>query len=144
MAYATIDDLYLMYGETNVKNLLVDEGDLTPFTQGLKNASSQIDGYLNKRYKTPLKAVPDIVKEWTCSIAYYKRSLEYGSGLTEEKRKRYDDIFKYLKDIAKGDANIPELENESGETTKPEGVLSIMLDGNNSSRVISRRNMNGL
>ena len=142
--YASIKDLHDTFGETNIKNLLVDEGDDTPFIQGLKNASSEIDGYLNKRYKTPLKVVPNIVKEWTCTIAYYKRSLEYGTGLTEEKRKRYEDIFRYLKDIAKGEANIPELENDQGQTEKPDGIVSIIVDKNNPKRVITRRQMNGL
>lgn len=145
MAYATLDELIATFGEHNLSPLLVDEnGDLSPFNQWLENASSEIDGYLNARYKTPLKLVPSIVKEWTCSIAYYKRSLEYGTGLTEEKRKRYDDIFKYLRDIVKGMATIPELENAEGEPTKPEGKVALILDENNPSRVITRRAMDGL
>lgn len=145
MAYATLDDLIKTFGEHNLSSLLVDDnGDLSPFNQWLDNASSEIDGYLNARYKVPLKVVPSIVKEWTCSITYYKRSLEYGDGLTEEKRKRYDDIFDYLKDIVKGIATIPELESKEGVSTKPEGRIALLLDDNNPSRAVSRRSMNGL
>ncbi len=144
MAYATLDDLYQTYTGGEVKKLLPDKEDPRPLIRALENASSEIDGYINKRYKTPLKTVPAIINEWTCTIAFYKRSLEYGKSLTEERRKRYEDIFRYLTDINNGKATIPELENKEGGTEAPKGKGQIKLIQDRRSRLFSRRTMEGL
>jgi phage gp36-like protein len=141
MSYATPEDIYAIYGEANVKQLLNNKADTSPLLRALKNASSEIDGYLNKRYRTPLVTVPALVNEWACIIAFYKMSTDYGKGLSEERRKRYDDIFKYLLNISAGKAVIPELEGEDGEIVAPEGKETIKLADSNNRRAISRRQM---
>ncbi|MFL1781463.1 DUF1320 domain-containing protein [Candidatus Hepatincolaceae symbiont of Richtersius coronifer] len=142
--YAEIVDLYLMYGENNLKQLLHDKANISPLNRALENASSEIDGYLNKRYKTPLLHVPNLVKEWVCIIAFYKLSTDYGAGLTEERRKRYEDIFRYLKDIAKGDAEIPELNNQEDTNLKPQGKDNTIQISCPNRRLITRLSLRRL
>lgn len=147
MAYAELKDLQEIYGNNEILKLLPNKEDTSPFVRALESASSEIDLYISKRYKTPLTEVPAIITEWTCAIAFYKRSFEYGTGLTEERRKRYDDIFVRLADISTGKGTIPELDkqNEEGETeTYPKGKKHVELMQDRRSRIFTRRTMEGL
>ncbi len=149
--YATITDARLFYSNNEI-NILINNKDGTTneeaLEKALKSASSEIDIYLSRRYKTPLfkeyDVIPEIVKEWTVIVAVYKRSRELDK-LTDEKRKRYEDIIATLKDIAKGVANLPDEGKIPVDPENPnieEGKYSAFLEG--SPRLFNRKTLRGL
>ncbi|MFL1781434.1 hypothetical protein ABSA28_01159 [Candidatus Hepatincolaceae symbiont of Richtersius coronifer] len=86
----------------------------------------------------------NLLKEWVCIIDFYKLSTDYGAGLTEERRKRYEDILRYLKDIVKGDAEIPELINQEDISLKPQGKENTIQISCSNQRLITRRSLRRL
>lgn len=112
MSYATIQNAKDLYGEEYVLQS-VDrdsngEPDTTSLTNAFAQASSEMDTYLGVRYSVPLSSpVPEIVKQFCVDIAIYKLSSHPGGGLTEEKRKRYEDAIKWLTNLAKGVVTLP-------------------------------------
>ncbi len=111
MAYATLDDLITSFGKDAVTvRLGVDEeGNLIPdeAEHALTMASNEADMYLGVVYSLPLIAVPQTLKQIICDIAWYKLAHDQGIGLSEEKRKRYEDAIKLLQRISDGKAKLP-------------------------------------
>ncbi len=146
--YATIADATLFYSQGEIDILMNNEDGSTneeAFNRALKSASSEIDIYLSKRYQTPISkeydVIPEIVKEWTVIVAVYKRSRELDL-LTEEKRKRYEDIIATLKDIARANANLPDEGRKVEDPENPSddgGKYSAFLEG--SPRLFTRQTM---
>lgn len=110
MAYATLQDAIDLYGEDYVLvsvdrdvNGAVDDDAVTA---AFANASSKADSYLSERYSVPVTPVPDALVECVVDLAIYRLSSGPGAGLTDEKAKRADAALAWLKDIAKGLANL--------------------------------------
>ena len=148
--YATVEDAKLFYSENEIDILISNKDGTTneeAFLKALKSASSEIDVYLSRRYKTPLTleydVIPEIVKEWTVIMAVYKRSRELDL-YTEEKRKRYEDIIATLKDVAKGVANLGDLGKKpvDSENIEENGKYSAFLGG--STRMFNRKTLRNL
>lgn len=109
MAYATLQTLTDQVGIGEVilssdrdQNGVVDVGVVE---RALEDASSEIDSYIGSVYKLPINPVPGILITYSGIIALYRMSLETGS-YTEEKRKRYEDAIRWLRDVAKGVASL--------------------------------------
>lgn len=109
MAYATLQTLVDQFGIDEVtrssdrdNNQAIDPGVVE---RALEDASNEIDSYVGSIYKLPLNPVPGIVATYCGIIALYRMSQETGS-YTEEKRKRYDDAIRWLRDLAKGLASL--------------------------------------
>ncbi|NRA85782.1 MAG: DUF1320 domain-containing protein [Rhizobiales bacterium] len=67
----------------------------------LNNASSIMEGYIAKRYNTPLSSVPPLLKPYCVDIAVFE--LAAGDGLmTDDIKERYSIARKFLKDVASG------------------------------------------
>jgi phage gp36-like protein len=105
-----------LYGEdyvlTSIDRNADGSLDEDPFDSALEKASSLVDSYLAGRYDVPVAPTPPLL--------IYKCSTNAGAGLTDEKRTRYEDSIKWLKDVAKGDASIGV--SETGLTTAYEGT----------------------
>lgn len=151
MAYASVENLYSIYGKEHIDRLLPNqedgEVDTKPFEIALSNASSEIDMMLAVRYETPVAKPPAILVEWTCTIAFYKRSQDYGvGGLTDEIRKRYEDILTALKLLVKGQSNIPDFVEKDGskETVEDKVYIESNVDKTGINRLFTRRKMTGL
>lgn len=109
MSYATISDLIIQFGESEVvaitdrnRDGVVDE----PVANGaLQRASNTMDSYLVARYPLPLSVVPNQLVDLCCDIARYKL---LGSDVTETDpvRYRYKDALRTLEHIRDGKIDI--------------------------------------
>lgn len=109
MAYATLQTLVDQVGIGEVTLSSDRDGnqaiDVGVVERALEDASSEIDSYIGAVYKLPLNPIPGIVITYCGIIALYRMSLETAS-YTEEKRKRYEDAIRWLRDVAKGVASL--------------------------------------
>ena len=148
---ATIEDLKQLYSLSAI-NMLADsspngsiELDYTLLERGLINASSEINLYIGNRYNLPLLSpIPYSIREWWCVICVYKRSTEKDK-LTEERRLRYEDVIKSLKDISTGKLSIPNIKDS--ETDTGDGGNNVSSDDSDfeaQPRIFTRQKMRGL
>lgn len=110
MPYATLADLQNRYGEDAITVLADRDGDGAAdagvVDRALADADAEIDAYLAERYQLPLSPVPPLLTRLACEIAVYRLGMEAGGGLTEEKRKRYEDVVALLKRLGDGTATL--------------------------------------
>ncbi len=75
----------------------------------VKDADAEIDGYLNKRYPTPLHSPPAVINKLSKDIALYN-ILSRNGMLRDERENNYFERYKYaikfLENVAKGIADI--------------------------------------
>lgn len=139
--YATSANLTTHYGATEVLLAFDRDGDGTAdpgvIAEAITNASQEIDTYLGARYTLPLATVPAILVSVCCEIAMYRASSNCGS-VTDEKRKRYEDAVKWLKDVSKGIATLGVTEDSETAEDYPE-VSSVSEE-----RLFSRTKLMGL
>lgn len=104
MAYAVEQDIIDRYGTDELIVAADHDGDgiadAAIITQGLTDASAEIDVYVGRRYTLPLAVGIATLKKPCVDMALYHMSLP--PAVTEEKRKRYEDAIKFLKLIADG------------------------------------------
>jgi phage gp36-like protein len=107
MSYASISTLVDQFGEDEVTRSADRDqdgaADVGVVDQALKDADGEINSYIAVVYKLPLNPVPDVVVTYAGVIALYRMSLQTGV-LTDEKRQRYEDAIRWLRDVAKGTA----------------------------------------
>lgn len=100
--YATPEDLEQAIGETVLLRLSdrdrQGESDPSVIANAIARASSTIDGYVAKRYKLPLTAVPTVLNDIAITLTHYILDLEPNEGLT----KKADDARKTLLQISQG------------------------------------------
>jgi phage gp36-like protein len=80
-------------------------------TAAISSADSLIDSYLTNAVETlPLDPVPDMIKQISYDIAifYLHDRIQY-KDIPDWIRDKYDAAINFLKDVAKGVANIPGL-----------------------------------
>lgn len=99
------------------------------------NAEGEVDGYLAKRYATPVNPIPDIVKAFTVDVAIHRI---YGrrQGAPEDIEKRYSNAIRFFRDVSKGvvtlGVKVPEPENSGSQ-----------VDIQSDDRIFDRESMNG-
>lgn len=108
--YATYNDLVAKYGEDFVL-LCFDRDGIGSVNQAavdanLADASALIDTYLGTRYTLPLNPVPPILVAMCRDIAVYYGAPDAANGLTDEKRKRFDDAKAWLQAVAEGKSDL--------------------------------------
>lgn len=77
-------------------------------------ADSMIDSYLTGVVKTlPLETVPDVIKQFSYDIAIFSMHdrIQY-TDIPDWVKNKYDSAVFFLKDVARGQANIPGLTSE--------------------------------
>ncbi len=119
--YASRADVLDLYGADFVETIAAG-GDLE---RGLTDASGFCDTYICGRYPLPLAETPVGLRDVCIDIALYKIARN-GGGWTEDGRKRYEDALRWLRDIAKGDANLFSMKTQD-DTGAVSGV--ILTDG---------------
>ncbi len=106
--YATQQQIIDRYGEDAL--LEVADADLdgivdgAPVAAALQDAGDEIDVYLGARYRLPLATVPPLLTRLCVDMALYK--LSSAGALTDEKRQRYEDAVRLLREIATGRASL--------------------------------------
>lgn len=117
MAYATVADLVKLHSQQFLDSIADrdDDGNVDPETvqTALDVASAEIDSRLSVRYKLPLEEPPLIVQIAAIEIAVYRLAND-GNVLTDDIRKRYEDMVSLLKDIAAGKANLGDSDLDDG------------------------------
>jgi len=105
MAYATLADLNLAFGEEEITQLSDRDGDDSNDTNvvetKLAEAESEINSYLSVKYELPITSVSSNLKKVTCDIARY---LMHKDGATDEVVRHYKEAISWLKDIVAGRA----------------------------------------
>lgn len=123
MSYATVDDIRDLHGEKRLKRLADRDAngalDTSAVEKNLDAASAEIDSYLSRRYALPIPDnidVPDSLVICCIEIAAYRMAND-GPSLTDDIRKRYEDMRKWLEDLADGKVNlgIPEIDDDAEE-----------------------------
>jgi phage gp36-like protein len=103
MPYVTQQNLVDRFGEAELIQLTDRENtgaiDAVVLTQAIADAGAEIDGYLAGRYQLPLASTPSILVLYAGDVARYRL---YDDGATEEVRKRYEDVIKFLRLAAEG------------------------------------------
>jgi phage gp36-like protein len=138
--YASLSDATELYGDeyvvTSVDRDSDGEADTSAFGSALDKASSEIDTYLAKRYETPVSPAPEFLKQICIDIAIYRSSP--GLERTDEKRERYNDAIRWLRDVSAGKATLAtavEAEDEASEDL-PQSTAETRLFTRNSLRSI--------
>jgi phage gp36-like protein len=107
--------------------------------EAISDADGEIDGYLNKRYPTPLQNVPKIINKLSKDIAIF--NVYSRMGIDEDDREntlliRYKNAIKFLENVAKGTVDIG-IENQSKKANTSFKITS-------NTKIFSRNNMRGM
>lgn len=114
MPYATLADLQLRYGATEIVRNAAEGGlvdgpiDHDRVNTILSGASTTIDSYIGRRYQTPLSPVPDVIVDTCCKLARYDLANGGQSMPSEQMRDGRRDAIKWLESIADGRATLPD------------------------------------
>jgi phage gp36-like protein len=103
MTYATQQNLVDRFGQQEITELTdrANAGaiDAAVVAKALADADGEINGYLSSRYTLPITPVPTVLERWACEIARY---YLYEDRVTEQVKRRYDDVINSLKAVARG------------------------------------------
>ncbi len=151
--YAKVEDVRSSIQTSAINTIIKNELIKDPAEQELKvveiieraivDASSEIDGYLNKRYSTPLGNVPNVITKICKDIALYNIFLRIGikQGSAEESYyNQYKQDIKYLENVAKGLIDIGVATGEQSGTSSNIGDFRV----NSNKRMFSRQTLRGL
>lgn len=107
MAYSTLQTIVDQFGIDEVIRSSDRDADgvadVGVVERAIADADGEIDSYLGTKYQVPLDPVPGIVVTASATIAMYRLSFDAGT-LTDEKRRRYEDLIRWLRDVAAGKA----------------------------------------
>ena len=112
--------------------------DSTSVSQALTDASAEIDSYVAAKYDLPLATTPTRFVKLAVDMAVYHLSTDAGV-LTEEKRQRYDDAIRWLRDLDKG---VLSLGLEDPPSSVGGGAKLVASD--TTARLFTRSKMRGL
>ena len=108
MPYATISDMMLKFGATEMRQLSVADGDVPDQVQApriedaLSAATVLIDSYLRKRYPLPLPEPPSELNRAACTLARYDLATGGDRAPSEEMRLARKEVIAWLEGIAAG------------------------------------------
>lgn len=105
----------------------------------IRDADAEIDGYLNRRYPTPLLSPPAVINKLSKDIALYN-VLSRNGMLKDERENNYFERYKYamkfLENVAKGIADIG--------ITVPAQKANTGFKINSNQKIFSRDSMKGM
>lgn len=152
MAYSRAEDVLHMIKDDMLNAILGKEEYITDQAElheaalpcaeaAIEDADAEIDGYLCKRYRVPLTAVPKVIVKFSKDIAVY--NMVSHTGIDEGDREktvlnRYNAAIAYLTNVAKGIVDIMEDDDAASTGT---GNGSFRLSSNQ--RLFTRNNMRG-
>ena len=113
MPYATVSEYVALYGEretilfTNTENTdPAASYDPIKVEEALSDATDEVDGYISKRYATPLVSPPTIARGWVKAIARLK--LAEGTGrVPDAVKEAADRATRQLEQLAANKLNLP-------------------------------------
>lgn len=123
MAYLTVPEYVGRYGERETILLTNDEApigggtatyDAAKVEGAVDDATEEVEGYIGRRYATPLASPPRIVKGWVASIARLKLAETTGR-VSEAIKEAADRTYTQLAQLVASKLDLPVDEN----TTAP-------------------------
>jgi phage gp36-like protein len=108
MAYASIDDMVLRFGQSEIARASTPDGQevgdvvAAPVQAALNDASATADSYLRKRYQTPLDIAPVEITRTVCSIARVYLLSGGGRQASEQALHDQKEAVSWLERIARG------------------------------------------
>lgn len=136
MVNSIVDDMFPEDEEDEAQKLI----KLTEIIEAaIKDADAEIDGYLNKRYPTPIPSPPAVINKLSKDIALYNILSRKGM-LRDERENNYFERYKYaikfLENVAKGIADIG--------ITVPAQKANTGFNITSNTKIFGRNNMNGM
>ena len=113
MPYAVPSDMITRFGVAEMIRLTTPQDqDMTtvnvaPVTLALGDASDLIDGYVGKRYTTPLNPVTSSINRAACDLARFDLSSGDGRTPSEDVTNRRKETIRWLESIAAGRVILP-------------------------------------
>ena len=124
MSYAIQQDMVDRFAQTELVQLTNPDNpaattiNATVLGKALTDADAMIDGYLQGRYTLPLAVVPQALTRYACDLARY---FLYDDHASEQVQKRYDDVIKFLEQVAQGKITLG-LSSTGGEPAEADGA----------------------
>jgi len=108
--YITIDEVIKRLGDAQALQLTTStskgEIDEEKIEKQIGRAEDEIDSYCSKRYETPFSIVPELIKTYAFNLTHYYLKVDK-SGANEWTDKENKQLMLELREIAKGNKNIP-------------------------------------
>ena len=131
--YVTADAMIAKFGEREIIQLTDNEAPYQDvinhdkLNAAIEEANSEIDGWLQGRYKLPLQVIPPFLVNIACHMARYHACTQ---AIAENSpiRIRYDDACKKLKSISKGEMGLggtPAGESVPTESSSNNVILAV-------------------
>ena len=140
MAYSTQTDLLEQIDEDILIQLTddVDAGtiDADKVTRAIADADGEIDSYCGMKYPVPFTTVPPVIRKCSVDIGIYNL-YSRRKGAPEDRKTRYDNAIRFLKDVAKGLASL----GEDDPNATPGGSQAPDID--QADRIFTRDKMKG-
>lgn len=122
MPYATQADILLQLDEEVLIGLTDDAGvgsvNAATVTRAISDADAEIDAYCGTRYDVPFSAATPIIRKLSVDIAIYNLFIRRQTA-PDERKERYDNAVRFLKDVSKGAASLGENEPEAADDDGP-------------------------
>lgn len=140
MAYCSQSNLLDQISEDDLIQLTDDDDtgavDTDVVDQAIADADAEINSYCGVRHSVPFSTVPPMVLKLSVDITIYNL-YSRRRGAPDERKERYDNAIRYLKDVAKGLVTLGEDDPEStpSESSSP--------DISSNTRIFSRDTMEG-
>ena len=113
MPYSTKTGILKQISEEDLIALTDDTGtgmvDDSVVNKAIQDADGEINSYCKKKYEVPFNPVPDMINKLSVDISIYHLYSRRQNLLNESVTKRYDDAIKFLKDVARGVAEITDV-----------------------------------
>jgi len=153
MGYCTAEEVLEMLKDDMI-NAIVDDGyederekrieKITPLAeQAAADAGAEIDGYLAKRYKVPLKKTPTVIHKYAKDIALYNLVSRKGIDETDREKtylNRYNAAIAFLLRVAEGKIDI-EVSPDGGASSGSTANIGFTMES--SKRLFTRESMRG-
>ena len=124
MPYCTYNDVVTRVGATELAALADYDGDgvadAAAVNRAIADAQGDIDSYLQTKNTVPVAPVPPVLRKHCVTMAIYYLQLGANS-VTEDYRKAYDDVVKWLRDVIAGKAELG-IEPKPAESSSSGGV----------------------
>ena len=106
MPYCTQSDIEDQIEPADLIALTDDDGtgavDATVIARAVADADAEIDSYCGTRYTLPFSPVPSMIRKVSVDISIYNLHSRRSLKVPEERQKRYDNVLRFLRDLAKG------------------------------------------
>ena len=106
MSYCTQTDLEEQIEPDDLIALTDDDGtgavDTTVIARAIADADAEIESYCGTRYSLPFSPVPAMIRKVSVDISIYNLHSRRNLKIPEERQKRYDNVIRFLRDLAKG------------------------------------------